>query len=95
MLQTSRQWVYADVLGNQDISDMTGQIAITKKSLATELTDDDWHDAEREANSFKIMVGPGTDVGQLEVGTYRVFVRIFAHPEIPEIKAGTLQIRLV
>lgn len=51
----------------------------------------DWRSALWDGATARLLIGPG---GTLELpdGTYRVWVRVTASPEIPVIRSGLLEI---
>jgi hypothetical protein len=57
--------------------------------------EDDWHDASwsDDESDVEVLVGPGTDVGELAPGEYSVYVRITSAQEIPVLSCGSIRIR--
>jgi hypothetical protein len=52
----------------------------------------DWHATDAwDGTTAKLLIGPGGTLELLD-GTYRVWVRVTATPEIPVIRGGLLEI---
>ena len=57
-----------------------------------EPAEDDWMPADEwDGTTAKLLIGPDGTL-ELEDGTYRVWVRVTATPEIPVIRSGLLRI---
>jgi hypothetical protein len=59
---------------------------------AEEPAEGDWMPADEwDGTTAKLLIGPGGTL-ELEDGTYRVWVRVTATPEVPVIRSGLLRI---
>lgn len=85
---TSKEYVHVPVTGAED--DMTVDIAIVASTLE-EPASGDWKPAVWDGTDAKVLIGPGTSLA-LANGTYRVWVRIAAAPELPVVRGGLLRI---
>lgn len=47
---------------------------------------------EPNTTSVRVMIGPGTTIGQLAVGTYDCYSRITDNPETPVLYHGAIQV---
>ena len=61
-------------------------------SVSVEPGDTDWHPAAWHDNRARILIGPGSAVGELDEGTYGVWVRVTTAEERPVIRSGTIKI---
>lgn len=53
---------------------------------------DDWHAATWDGSYAKVKIGAGSSVGQLDEGTYGVWVKVTAADEQPVMKAGPIRV---
>lgn len=65
-----------------------GEIAVVAEC---EPDEDDWKTATWDNGSYKILIGPGTDLA-LTAGTYTAWVRLTAPPEIVVRRSGPIRV---
>jgi hypothetical protein len=86
----SKEYLSVPVAGTN--LDGTEPVELAVIPVSTEEpADDDWHTAAWVSGEARVLIGPGTAL-DLANGTYRVWVRLTASPEIPVIRAGSLKI---
>ena len=54
--------------------------------------EDDWHAAAWDGGYAKVKIGAGSNVGQLDEGTYGVWVKVTAADEQPVMNAGPIRV---
>lgn len=86
---SSREYLHITVTGDYTTS-MPVEIAIVPYGV--EPGDTDWHPAAWHDNRARILIGPGSAVGELDEGTYGVWVRVTTAEERPVIRSGTIKI---
>lgn len=85
MLASSVEYLIIPLTSPDDIT-----TNVVELSLDEGLT---WRPCERTApKAARLLVGPGTAVGALPVGTHRVLIRITDAPEVPVLDAGRLYV---
>lgn len=85
----SKEYVHVPVTG-ATVSDPV-ELAVIDYT-AEEPTTDDWQPADAwDGTTAKLLIGPG-GTAELANGTYRIWVRVTATPEVPVIRAGLLRI---
>jgi hypothetical protein len=85
----SKEYIFADV-GNapQDPTSFPVKVAIIPvgtKPVTGDFVTADWDPESTYA--ARLMIGPGSTFGELEVGSYLVYTRIDGSVEDPELKA--------
>lgn len=91
-----RDFLYVDIelMDGFTTDDVDVELAVVV--VGDEVEESDWTPAEwaddREG-AVRMMVGPSSDFGQLEVGRYHVYTRIEASVVRPVRLAGTLRIK--
>lgn len=86
---TSREYLHVPVSGAT--ADQPVELAVVDIG-AEEPAEDDWTPADVwDGTVAKVLIGPGGTL-ELEDGTFRVWVRVTADPEIPVIRGGLLRI---
>lgn len=86
----SKEYLHVPVTGQGDVDSFPVEIAVIPNGQE-EPAGGDWHTAQWDGTDAKILIGPGTDV-ELDDGTYQVWVRLTATPEVPAIHSGPLRI---
>lgn len=83
----TREYVHVPITGSPSL-DTPPSIAFT--TTPSTPSADDWLPAAWHEGSARILIGPSGGSTQLTMGTYRVWVRFTAGPELPIRKAGLL-----
>ena len=84
----SREYLHVPVSGGS----LSTPVEIALVASGTTPATGDWTDADAwDGTIAKLLIGPGGTV-ELAAGTYRVWVRVTATPEIPVIESGLVRI---
>ncbi|WP_262403454.1 hypothetical protein [Actinomadura sp. CNU-125] len=85
----SKEYLHIPVTGGSVSTPV--EIAVINASTE-EPAEADWRPADEwDGTTAKLLIGPGGTL-ELEDGTYRVWVRVTANPEIPVIRSGLLEV---
>lgn len=68
---------------------ISGEIAVI--ASCSEPVEGDWKDATWDSGSYKVLIGPGSDL-PLVAGTYTAWVRLDAPPEKVVRRSGSVQV---
>lgn len=85
--QSSKQYIYAPVSSTTSPTSLPVSIAIVLRTLEPQSADYEAADWEPDTTKARILIGPGSTVGELAPGTYTVWVKIDGAVEDPVIKA--------
>jgi len=86
---SSREYLHIGVIGDYTTT-MPVDIAIVP--IGIEPSDADWKPAAWHNGQARILIGPGSPVGELDEGMYGVWVRVTTAEERPVIRSGTIKI---
>jgi hypothetical protein len=83
--QTSKQYIYAPVASTTSPTSLPVSIAIVPRDEEPETADFKTADWEPSTTNARILIGPGSTVGELSAGSYRVWVKVDGAVEDPVI----------
>lgn len=86
---SSREYLHVTVTGDYTTA-MPVEIAIVPYGI--EPSDADWAPASWQGGQARILIGPGSAVGELDEGLYGVWVRVTTPEEAPVLHSGTIKI---
>lgn len=92
VIAESRQYLATTVAAPGDLSGVQIEIAIFQIAPPTP---DQWHSAEWDPDQpsrARVLVGPGTAVGQLAPGPWKMRIRLVKYPEFPHLDAGSFDV---
>lgn len=99
----SVEYIYSTVTADHDITGKNIEVALPLTGVGPT----SWYAATVESvqqtsaspprwqATYKLLIGPGTTVGQLAVGTYDWTFRLTDTPEKPVRKTGSVQVTLI
>ena len=86
---SSVEYISSTVTGDATESDPVEMAVV---AYGVEPDGDDWHTAAWDGAAAKVKIGTGTSVGELDEGTYGVWVRVTTADEVPVLYAGAIRI---
>lgn len=91
VIAQSRQWIASKVSAPGEPLSLAGlQIEAAIFQLAPP-TEEQWHPAEWDPDLLtrvRLLIGPGTDTGQLAPGRWKMRIRLIDYPEFPHLDCG-------
>jgi hypothetical protein len=91
----SVEYVHVPVTSDVQLDTQAVQIvflgATASPTDATTWNDAEWEGSAGTTRSARILIGTGSDVGELAAGTWSVWVKVTDTPEVPVRSAGTIQ----
>lgn len=84
----STEFIHVKITSDVDYSSDPVSFAVLTPGVTP--GDLDWVAGETFATGAKVLVGPGTDIGELPIGKLSVWVRLTDNPETPVKLAGQI-----
>lgn len=87
----SKEWVGGITVTLDGVAVTTYEVAVIPRQSDPIATD--WLPPEPLGGKLGITIGPGSEVGALDKGTYRLWARFTSNPEVPVLDdVGIIQI---